>query len=363
MTSDNEGKRRFGRGPHVPGDADAPLPAEELAAWEGDDVAQAQRDALHTVAHAGHLDDLRALTAGRKLREALARVGPLDPDIEADIAAALSLLRQPPQPTVAGWTRDQRRSWWLAAAVAGRIAADPVRARVVARRNLTTMRSTGGTHGPTAGLDAWAALLDGPLEELIAMLTGTTERCRDLRQLSPFAGLLSEDERRVVLAQFRAAAAGELPLPDPLDADLEGEEPPDPLAALVAAGLVAPSQAPRRAPKRDRPLGGEAEVDAYRAWERESAEDGLPLPPRSLPDPRRATELAAAFCVPDGPGRTVVVTPADDTAIAAVERRLAELEAAAARDDARAALFDLHGLGELTAAIRELIEILRRPQP
>ena len=43
-------------------------------------------------------------------------------------------------------------------------------------------------------------LLDGPLMDLLRALTSHSVRSRELRQNSPFAGILAEDERRSVLA-------------------------------------------------------------------------------------------------------------------------------------------------------------------
>ena len=49
-------------------------------------------------------------------------------------------------------------------------------------------------------LQEWARLLDGPLVELLTALTSPTPRSRELRQNSPFAGVLTDAERLAVLA-------------------------------------------------------------------------------------------------------------------------------------------------------------------
>lgn len=105
-------------------------------------------------------------------------------------------------------TRDQRRSLWLAFAVAGRIAADPQSAVSRARRNLVTMhRSTRGQ--AVTWLDEWQRLLDGRIEDLLIALTSRSPRGRDLRQNSPFAGVLSESERTEVLSSWMNHERGE----------------------------------------------------------------------------------------------------------------------------------------------------------
>ena len=99
-------------------------------------------------------------------------------------------------------TRDQKRSLWLAYAVAGRIVADPVRARSLARANLDRMRRTSRGQ-PRRWLEEWDQLLEGPLERLLSVLTSLSPRARELRQNSPFAGLLLEGEHKQVLLAWR----------------------------------------------------------------------------------------------------------------------------------------------------------------
>lgn len=100
-------------------------------------------------------------------------------------------------------TRDQQRSLWLSYALAGRIVQDPRGARSLARRNLVRMRET--TRGQaTRWLDEWDALLDGPLEQVLANLVSPSPKGRELRQNMPFAGLLNESERIAVLDAWKA---------------------------------------------------------------------------------------------------------------------------------------------------------------
>lgn len=95
-------------------------------------------------------------------------------------------------------TRDQKRSLWLAYAVAGRIVADPDRARAMAEQNLSKMaESTRGS--ATRWLAEWRELLDGPLDRLLDAYTSRSPRGRELRQNMPFAGLLTDEERVQVL--------------------------------------------------------------------------------------------------------------------------------------------------------------------
>jgi hypothetical protein len=76
-------------------------------------------------------------------------------------------------------------------AIADRLAGDPAileRARVRVRGWL---QARPGTHFATG----WADVLARPLPEIIAFLTDTGERARELRQSTPFAGVLDARER------------------------------------------------------------------------------------------------------------------------------------------------------------------------
>ena len=55
---------------------------------------------------------------------------------------------------------------------------------------------------------AWRALLDRPLDELLAFMTEDSERARELRQSTPFAGFLSPRERWAIWSEVKRRAAG-----------------------------------------------------------------------------------------------------------------------------------------------------------
>jgi hypothetical protein len=57
-------------------------------------------------------------------------------------------------------------------------------------------------------LHEWERLLDGPVDELLANLTSRSPKGRELRQNSPFSGLLSEEERHQTLAAWRSHERG-----------------------------------------------------------------------------------------------------------------------------------------------------------
>jgi hypothetical protein len=99
-------------------------------------------------------------------------------------------------------TRDQRRSLALNCALADRLEDDPALVGI-AFDNLVRLRSV-HPRGPVVdSFDQWQRLLEGPLSELVAVLRSESVEAQQLRQNSPFAGVLSQKERRQVLEEFR----------------------------------------------------------------------------------------------------------------------------------------------------------------
>ena len=99
-------------------------------------------------------------------------------------------------------TRDQRRSLWLGYAIAGKLVADPAGVVGKARRNLDKLRQIHARGAGRRWLDEWERLLEGPLDDILEALTSRTPRARELRQNSPFAGVLTESERQDLLSSF-----------------------------------------------------------------------------------------------------------------------------------------------------------------
>ena len=67
-----------------------------------------------------------------------------------------------------------------------------------ARQNLTTLRAADRGHGRRM-LGAWERLLDSRVDEIVTAMLARTQQGIDLRQMTPFAGVLSDGERRKVL--------------------------------------------------------------------------------------------------------------------------------------------------------------------
>jgi excisionase family DNA binding protein len=104
-------------------------------------------------------------------------------------------------------SRDERRSLWLAYVVAGQIATDPERMIGDALRHLDEMRPNARGQAKK-WLDEWTRLLSGPVDRILAALTDRSLRGRELRQNSPFAGALTEEQRRTALDAWRSHDVG-----------------------------------------------------------------------------------------------------------------------------------------------------------
>jgi transcriptional regulator with XRE-family HTH domain len=100
-------------------------------------------------------------------------------------------------------TREDRRSLALHRVIAARFARDPQAVSRKAVRNLKVMRrADDGSAAPW--LEEWERLLRGPVSAVIEVLVSHDQRARDLRQVTPFAGVLSDEERRAI---YRTTAA------------------------------------------------------------------------------------------------------------------------------------------------------------
>ena len=95
--------------------------------------------------------------------------------------------------------RLDERSLALHAAVAAKLQRDPALIER-ARANLSRWRAWLNGNW----MDAWQLILDGPLEGVVACLKERSERATRLRQSSPFAGLLTQQERRAIYESFPA---------------------------------------------------------------------------------------------------------------------------------------------------------------
>jgi excisionase family DNA binding protein len=100
-------------------------------------------------------------------------------------------------------TRDQEQSRWLHGAIVGHLVTEP---DLVLRRAHENLDRFGKVQAGTMAehwLDLWRGTLNSGLDHVLTVLVSETSEAAELRQNSPFTGILSEEERRRVLDSFR----------------------------------------------------------------------------------------------------------------------------------------------------------------
>ncbi|MEV7621559.1 helix-turn-helix domain-containing protein [Actinoplanes sp. NPDC089786] len=107
-----------------------------------------------------------------------------------------------------GLSRDETESLWLHRAVAGKVVANPPALLAAAAINLRRLRRLHPSGENWEWLDRWDALLDDGVEAVLDALTSNSEHAVGLRRASPFAGVLSEVERRTILLAYAESRRG-----------------------------------------------------------------------------------------------------------------------------------------------------------
>ena len=114
------------------------------------------------------------------------------------VGLAMSVQFHPPL------TREDRRSIWLHRSIALRLEERPRWVLQRAQETLKKMRQA--NPGARQLFDEWGVLLKRSIPELIPVLTDAGARARELRQVTPFAGVLSAQE---CAREYRAFAQEE----------------------------------------------------------------------------------------------------------------------------------------------------------
>lgn len=107
------------------------------------------------------------------------------------IGVALAI--EPPR-----WTRVEEKSLAVHRLIAARLLQDSAPTLNKARDNLAKLRSADRGNS-TRWLDEWDDLLDRSADEIVTAMLARTQRGIDLRQMTPFAGVLTDTERRKAL--------------------------------------------------------------------------------------------------------------------------------------------------------------------
>ena len=100
-----------------------------------------------------------------------------------------------------GHKRVEGRSLALHRAIAGKIRNQP-ELLAIARANLE--RWTAGDSRSNPYFEQWKSILENPLENILSLLIEDSEKMRDLRQSTPFCGVLTPQERWRIYESFSA---------------------------------------------------------------------------------------------------------------------------------------------------------------
>jgi excisionase family DNA binding protein len=100
-------------------------------------------------------------------------------------------------------TRDQLKALWLHRAVAGSLVTNPDEVLDKARANLDRLLRQHQNTMTEMWLRRWQDTIDAGAEAVLEVLTSQDSDAVEMRQNSPFAGVLSEPQRLQVLDSFR----------------------------------------------------------------------------------------------------------------------------------------------------------------
>jgi excisionase family DNA binding protein len=99
--------------------------------------------------------------------------------------------------------REQEQSLWLHRAVMAHVVADPEGTMAKAQANVAELLGRHANTMAAVWIEEWVRVLDRGVDAVLDVLGSRTERAVELRQNSPFAGVLPEHDRQAVLAAFR----------------------------------------------------------------------------------------------------------------------------------------------------------------
>jgi hypothetical protein len=100
-------------------------------------------------------------------------------------------------------TREQEQSRWLHAAIASHLVTQPDQVLERARENLDRFTAVHAGTMAAYWLSLWREALEAGPDRVLGLLVSDTPQAAEMRQNSPFTGILPAEERRAVLQSFR----------------------------------------------------------------------------------------------------------------------------------------------------------------
>jgi len=118
---------------------------------------------------------------------------------------ALSVMGRSPHVEIVNNRREERVTMELHRALANKLKNDPKAALEVVPKNIDRLRTRLTSPIGQKWVDRWVELVHSPVDHLIAGMLADTPEGRELRQNSPFAGALTQDERRAAIERANQA--------------------------------------------------------------------------------------------------------------------------------------------------------------
>ena len=108
---------------------------------------------------------------------------------------ALAVMGRSARVEIVNNRREERVTMELHRALADKLKKDPKSSLEVVPANIARLRNRLSSPLGQEWVDRWVELVDSPIDVLIAGMLADTPEGRELRQNSPFAGALTQDER------------------------------------------------------------------------------------------------------------------------------------------------------------------------
>lgn len=118
---------------------------------------------------------------------------------------ALGVMGRSPRVETVNDRREERVTMELHRALANKLKSDPKVALGVAPKNIDRLRTRLTSPIGQKWVDRWVELVNSPVDLLIAGMLADTPEGRELRQNSPFAGALTQDERLAAIERANKA--------------------------------------------------------------------------------------------------------------------------------------------------------------
>jgi transcriptional regulator with XRE-family HTH domain len=118
---------------------------------------------------------------------------------------ALGVMGRYPRVDVVNSRREERVTMEFHRALARKLASDPQAVLEVVPKNLGRLRARLTSPIGQRWVDRWVELVDSPVDVLIDGMLADTPEGRELRQNSPFAGALTQDERLAAILRANQA--------------------------------------------------------------------------------------------------------------------------------------------------------------